>query len=456
MPIFERRTEMPVSREALYRWHMRPGAFERLAPPWEPVEVEERRGDGVSVGSELTLRTRLGPITTRWQAGILSNTPGEGFVDTQRSGPFARWEHHHLFLDGPTPESSVLHDRVEYELPVGALGQAIAGSYVADRLERMFAWRHERTREDLARHALLPQPLCFAVTGATGLVGRSLLPFLSTGGHRVLRLVRRAAREADERSWDPEAGTIDAEGLEGVDVFIHLAGENVGEGRWTPERKARMVGSREKGTRLIAEAAARLRRRPKALISASAVGFYGDTGQGLVDETSPNGAGFLAEICRRWEEAAEPARQAGLRVVHARIGVVLDRQGGALQKLLPPFSLGLGGPVGSGEQGFPWVSPDDVVYGLHWMAAHETLQGPVNLVAPVQHSQGDFARCLGRALGRPAFTPLPAFAVKAAMGEMGKEILLAGQRVEPGVLRREGYRWHHPTLEQAFAAQGIV
>lgn len=453
MPVFEQRSEMPVPREALYRWHMRPGAFERLAPPWEGVEVVERQGDGVSAGSRLTLRAPIGPVSPTWHAEIQSNTPGEGFVDVQTRGPFARWEHHHRFLDGPSADRSELLDHVEYELPVGALGQAVAGEYVQARLERMFRWRHARTREDLRRHGLLPEPRVFALTGASGLVGRRLVPFLTGGGHRVLRLVRRAPQGPDEVRWDPEAGVLDPAGLEGVDVIVHLAGENVGEGRWTAARRERILESRRRGTALIAQAAAALRRRPEALLCASAVGWYGDTGAAVVDEQGPPGQGFLAEVCRVWEASAEPARAAGLRVVHARVGVVLDPAGGALQKLLPPFRLGLGGPVGGGAQGFPWVSPDDLVYALHWLAAREDIAGPVNVVAPERLSQGDFARGLGQALGRPAVAPLPGFALRAAFGDMAEEVLLAGQRVEPAVLRRAGFRWTHPTLADCLAAQ---
>lgn len=446
MPVFEQRSELGVSREALYRWHMNPGAFERLTPPWEPVEVVQRQGDGVSAGSRLTLRTRVGPAAPTWQAEIRSNTPGEGFVDVQTSGPFARWEHQHSFLEGPTPGRSVLVDRVDYALPVGALGEAVAGDYVHHRLERMFRWRHTRTAEDLARHALLAQPLRFAVSGASGLVGRELVPFLTGGGHRVQRLVRRPPQGPDEVRWDPAQGELDREALEGVDVLIHLAGENVGEGRWTAARKRAILDSREQGTRLLAQTAAALTRRPRALISASAVGFYGDTGEGVVDESAPSGEGFLAEVCRVWEASTAAAAEAGVRVVQARIGVVLDPRGGALQRLLPPFRAGVGGPVGSGAQGFPWVGLDDLVYALHWLAAREEVRGPVNIVAPQTLSQRQFAQGLGAVLGRPARIPLPGAALELAFGEMAREVLLAGQRVEPAVLRQGGFVFTQPAL----------
>ncbi|MFN7147818.1 MAG: TIGR01777 family oxidoreductase, partial [Myxococcota bacterium] len=319
------------------------------------------------------------------------------------------------------------------------------GGFARARSARMFEFRHQRTTEDLERHAGR-ETLRVAVTGASGLIGTQLCAFLGTGGHRVERLVRREAGQGEIR-WDPAAGKLDPAALEGVDAVVHLAGENVGQ-RWTPAHKAAVLQSRVDGTRTIARALAQLDRKPRIFVSASAVGYYGDTGDTLVDESAPNGKGFLAEVCRAWEASADPARAAGIKVVHPRIGVVLSGAGGALAEMRTPFSLGVGGPIGGGSQWFPWVAMDDTVGALHHLL-YAGLEGPVNVVAPAPVTQAEFARVLGKVLHRPAFLPLPGFAVKALFGEMGQGVLLAGQRVAPQRLLDSGYRFLRPELEAA-------
>ncbi|MBM4393849.1 MAG: TIGR01777 family oxidoreductase, partial [Deltaproteobacteria bacterium] len=281
-----------------------------------------------------------------------------------------------------------------------------------------------------------------AISGATGLIGTQLCAFLSTGGHRVDRLVRRPSGGTADASgidirWDPAGGEVDVAALDGVDAVVHLAGENVGQ-RWTKAAKNAVLSSRVDGTRTLATALARLARPPRVFVSASAVGFYGDTGDAEVDETSPGGDGFLTDVCRAWEGAAEPARAAGIPVVHPRIGVVLSGAGGALGQMRTPFSLGVGGPVGSGRQWMSWIAMDDAVGALHHLL-YAGLEGPVNLVAPAPVRQADFARALGRTLGRPAVMPLPALAVRVLFGEMGQGVLLAGQRVLPTRLAASGF-----------------
>ena len=286
-----------------------------------------------------------------------------------------------------------------------------------------------------------------AVTGASGLVGSALASFLTTGGHDVYRLVRRAAR-AGEIQWDPERGTLDPKSLEGIDAVVHLAGESVGQ-RWSADVKRRILESRVRGTSLVATAAAAARPRPSVLVCASAVGYYGDTRDQVADERSPEGRGFLAEVASAWERAADPAREAGIRVVHVRLGVVLTPAGGALRKMLMPFKLGAGGVIGSGDQGFPWISIDDAVGVFHHALMQSSLAGPVNAVAPQITTNRDFTKALGRALSRPTILSMPAFAASLVFGEMGREMLLAGQRVDPRVLRAGGYRWTHTTLDAA-------
>lgn len=286
-----------------------------------------------------------------------------------------------------------------------------------------------------------------AITGASGLVGVPLTSALAQRGDEVLRLVRRRAGEG-ELFWDPERAELDPAGLEGVDAVIHLAGENVGAGRWTPERKRRILESRTRGTRLLCQTLARLSSRPSALVSASAVGYYGDAGESWVDEDSPSGVGFLAEVARSWEAETAPAGRSGIRVVLARLGVVLSREGGALQRLLVPFRMGLGGLVGSGRQYLSWIGRDDAVRALVHLVDSE-LSGPVNVVAPEPVTNAEFTRTLAGVLRRFSIFPLPAAVVRVVFGELGEEMLLSGQRVRAKRLLRSGFSFSHPELEPA-------
>jgi uncharacterized protein (TIGR01777 family) len=302
------------------------------------------------------------------------------------------------------------------------------------------------------RAPLSPAPRTVAVTGSTGLVGTALVRALAADGHRVVRLVRtRPAAAGGDVYWNPAKGEIDAAGLEGVDAVVHLAGESIAQ-LWTAERKRRIRESRVRGTRLLAEALAGLRGPPRVLVSGSATGFYGSRGDERLEEGAGPGTGFLADVAREWEAAAQPARARGIRVVHPRLGIVLSREGGALPKMLPPFRLGLGGKVGSGKQWLPWISEADVVGVLRFLMDTETLGGPVNTVAPGEVTNAEFTRTLGRVLGRPTFFPVPAAALRLATGEMGEQTLLASQRAVPAVLLRAGYRFRHPELEGALRA----
>lgn len=284
-----------------------------------------------------------------------------------------------------------------------------------------------------------------AVTGASGLVGSDLVRALRDGGHDVRPLVRREPRGAGEVRWDPAAGTIDVAALEGIDAIVHLAAENLGQ-RWTSDVRRRVRESRVDGTRLVAETVARLDPKP-ALLAASAVGFYGQQGDAQLTERSPAGEGFLADVVQAWEAAADPAREAGARVVHFRQGIVLAKEGGALARMLPPFRLGLGGRVGSGRQWWSWVARDDVVAAyLH--ALDRPLDGVYNLAAPAV-SNREFVDALGDALRRPTVFPLPALAVKLAWGEMGEEILLGGQRVVSERLPEAGFSFSYPEIRGA-------
>ena len=288
------------------------------------------------------------------------------------------------------------------------------------------------------------------ITGATGLIGSALVPALTTRGFDVRRMTRSAQlRRAGDIHWDPDAGVLDAAALEGCEVVIHLAGEGIAH-RWTAERKRRIRTSRVQGTRLLAETLAKLQRRPQLLISMSAVGYYGNRGDELLTEESSSGNDWLSEIGREWENAASPARDAGIRVVHPRMGIVISRRGGALGRMLPFFRLGVGGPLGSGRQWMSWIAMTDVIAAMVHVIETPSLTGAVNFVAPNAVRNEQFAEILGEVLHRPAFIPVPAFALKLVFGEMAKSTLLASQRVQPHNLIASGFRFPHENLDDAF------
>lgn len=290
-----------------------------------------------------------------------------------------------------------------------------------------------------------------AITGASGLLGAALSAELTRAGDRPVAFVRPGAATSAGATirWDPQAGTVDRAALEGVDAVVHLAGENIAAGRWTEERKRRIEESRRLGTRTIATAVRDLATPPKVLISASAVGYYGDRGDEVLTEESPPGSGFLADVCRVWEDAALPVLERGVRLVIVRIGVVISRKGGMLPRILVPFKAGLGGPVGSGLQYLSWIALDDVVGAICFALETETLSGPVNLTGPEPVTSRELAKTLGKVLRRPAILPAPTFALRIALGEMADQLLLSSARAMPGKLRAAGYSFLAPTLEAA-------
>lgn len=291
-----------------------------------------------------------------------------------------------------------------------------------------------------------------AITGASGFVGSALAGSLRSSGDGVVRFVRRPAKAEDEASWDPGAGTIDRAALEGVDAVVHLAGEGIGERRWSAEQKKRILFSRVDGTRLVASTLASMGANAPVLVNASAVGYYGLRGDEELTEASAAGTGFLADVVKAWEAATAPASEAGGRVVMLRSGIILGRHG-ALGRMLPFFKLGLGGPLGSGRQWWPWVALDDVIGLVRHAITTSSLSGPMNVTSPNPARNKDVARALGRVLHRPSLLPVPAFALSLLMGrELTHEVILAGQRALPAVAQATGYRFVHPELEPALQA----
>ncbi len=432
---------LPHSAADAYWWHARSGAFERLSPPWQSVRMV--RPAPVANGSRAVLE--LGPrwMPLRWVAEHLEVEPGHGFTDVQVRGPFRRWRHRHSFAD--VSQGVKLRDRIDFELPLEPLSAPLRGT-VSRQLDTLFDFRHEATRRDLARHARHPAPPSrnIAVTGASGLVGRHVTPFLRTGGHEVAELTRGG----DSPHWSPTAGLLPGTDLQ-CDTLLHLAGENIAARRWSPSQKERIFASRVEGTRQLVASLRRLDNPPTTLVCASAVGIYGSRqGEELTEDSSP-GEGFLAQLCREWEAAAREAEQFGIRVVLLRFGVILTPRGGALGRMLPPFRLGLGGPVGSGDQFLSWVSIDDAVGAVFEAIMNRSLAGAFNVVSPHPVTSRDFARTLGKVLRRPALAPLPAPVARAAFGEMAEEMLLASQRALPSRLLEAGFDFFDHDLESA-------
>lgn len=293
------------------------------------------------------------------------------------------------------------------------------------------------------------------VSGASGLVGTALVPALAEAGYEVIRLVRHRNGGPGTAPWEPSKGTLDPAVVDGAAAVIHLSGENIAAGRWTRAKKKRILESRVRSTRLLAETLAGLYGpgnddAPKpTFVSTSAIGIYGDQGARELDENAPQGDGFLADVCQRWEAAASAARDAGIRVVHPRLGVVLAKEGGALEQMARPVRFGAGGPLGTGNQYVSWITLRDVVRVFLHLLHTPDLDGPVNVVAPQAIPQRQLAKSIGKVLHRPSLLPAPAFALRIALGEMADEVLLASQRIVPRVLENQGFEFEDPTLDGA-------
>lgn len=293
-------------------------------------------------------------------------------------------------------------------------------------------------------------PRRIAIAGASGFIGSALAKHLEALGHAVIRIGRKEDPRHHNIRWDPDHGVIDHAGLAGVRIVINLTGVNIGQ-RWSPEIKKQIVDSRVRTTDLLARACVQVEPHPRVLVNMSAIGYYGDRGEEEVDEESPSGTGFLADLVRKWEAAADPARAADIRVVHPRMALVMHPSGGMLAKVLPIYRYGAGGVIGSGKQWLPWISRSDAIRALAWASLHDSLGGPLIVASPTPVRNAEFSAALARAVRRPAFAAVPEFVVRLLFGEMGEETVLSGQKAVPRALLDSGFEFQHPTLEQALA-----
>ncbi len=453
MPYYRHRSHFPYPPEEVFAWHLRPGAFERLFPPWVGVRVLEREG-GISDGGRVLLGIRQGPTDLKWEVRHTAFEESRLFQDEQLSGPFEKWVHQHRFL--PADDGGCfLEDEIEWTAPLGAAGRLFAEGFIDRELERLFRFRHARVLNDLTLHnRSRGKPLTVVLTGGSGLIGTALKDFLTSGGHEVRPLLRRSGTSRGNGAvWDPLGEDVDQAVFEGADAVVHLAGESLAALRWSEEKKKRILQSRRQGTELIARALARVTDPPQVLVSASAVGYYGARGNEIVTEESSPGQGFLAMVCREWEGATGPARKAGIRVVMLRTGFVINPLGPGLGKMLPPFKAGLGGRIGTGRQYMSWIDLDDVVGLIHHALTRPGVSGPLNATAPNPVPNATFTDALGRVLGRPTVVPLPAVAIKGLLGEMGTELLLKGARALPQKAEETGYEFLFPNLEDSLRFQ---
>lgn len=456
MPTVQFQSELPVSQQVLYNYHASGGAFARLIPPWDSIQIQDWKGGeatkslekyqqqgDISLGAEVHLRIKSGPIAIPLVAKHIRHQEPEGFTDLQIQGPFPHWEHHHQFIQ-LEEEKSQLVDEISYQAPLFGLSEP----FVRAKISRTFAFRHQRTQRDLGlylKYADLPRQK-FLVSGASGLIGRNLCALLRTHGHTVYTLVRRKPASPYEIQWNIATQTIDIAALEGIDIVVHLAGESI-DGRWSAQKKHRISESRIQGTKLLVDALMTLSNPPKTLVSTSAVGAYGNHAEEVATEETSLVDDFLGSVCQNWEKEALRAAEKNIRVVTPRLGVVLSGQGGALARMLPPFLAGVGGRLGAGKQWMSWIGLDDALGLLLDISLREEYLGPINLVAPNPVRNQEFTRILGKVIRRPTIFPVPSFMIKTIFGEMGQTLLLEGRKVLPEKALQKGYPFQFADLE---------
>lgn len=446
--IYTKKTQINVPVEDLFAWHARNGAIHRLTPPWAPLTLISRKGHGIDKGVQVKFRMKVMGIPMIWEAEHIDFQENVLFQDQQTKGPFAKWEHSHLF-HRETPRRSTMEDQVRFRLPLGFLGLPFY-NHARKELGRIFDYRHRVLKYDMENRVDQVKKQRILISGASGTIGQALIPFLRTCGHEVIRLVRDPSdKTEDALFWDPYEGILDIEKVGPIDAVISLNGVDISRGKWTDAQKKLIIDSRVAPTCLLVEKMKAIKQPPSVFISASAIGFYGEGGDRELSEDTPVGDSFISNVCDLWETASLGGDESGMRIVQLRIGVVLTPAGGALERMALPFSLGLGTRLSHGRQYMSWISMDDALGGILHILENKKIQGPVNLTAPNPVTNHEFTKILGRVFCRPAFFVIPKFIAQLLWGDMGKETLLTSARVVPKKLMDNGFSFAHTRLESA-------
>jgi len=434
--------------DKLFGYHEKPGVLRRLTPPWVNAEVL-REPENLYAGSSAIIRLKQFGIKLNWEARHTEYDKNRFFKDVQIKGPFRFWQHSHYFKN-ISAGSSKLTDFVEYELPLSNVLDIPAGGLVRRELERMFRYRHSVIKNDLSVIDKYDVPYKkILISGTGGVIGSELADLLKMMGHKVYKLIRRKSGREDEIVYEPYSGYI-SDSLEGFDIVIHLAGDPIGKGRWTDNKKKLIRESRIDTTRFLVERIKQLKRKPEVFFSASAIGYYGDRGETEVNEESEKGTDFISDLCWDWEEEALKLKDT-CRVVTGRFGVVLTLKGGALKEYYNFYRFGLGFKIGSGEQWISWISLDDALYSVLECIFNKQIQGAVNIVSDLPFKQKVFAETLAKFMKRPVPLKLPPSFISGLFGQKGKEILLAGSKVIPVKLKEQKHHFFYNDLNAAFA-----
>ncbi|MCB1073075.1 MAG: TIGR01777 family oxidoreductase [Chlamydiia bacterium] len=449
---FQFRSLINRSPEEVFGWHLKDRMLERCIPPYESISILNSEGRPNVIGSKIAFRAKfLGLFSTTVNLEYTEFVPDESFTIIAKDGRLKELK----YKTAITPQSehtSEIIDSFAFSHNFPRIFNPLINRILQKRLFRIVNYKHEMIDHDIGMLRKYPfeRPLKVLVSGSHGLIGKNLAYFLEFAGHDVWHLSRFGSKEEKTLIWDPKTGECDSRQFEGFDVVVHLAGENIGEGRWTKKKKERVLKSRSKGTENLVQIFKGLKNPPKAFISASAVGYYGNRGAEVVDETSGPGKGlFISQVCEEWERASRELEEKGVRVVHTRFGMVLSSAGGALKKMMTPFKWGLGGKLGNGHQYVSWVAIDDVVGSIYHVMMTPSLQGAVNVVAPNPVPNDILTKKLSKRLNRWIGPPLPEFVIRMILGQKGEELLLTSTRVEPLRLNESGYHFHYPKLTQA-------
>lgn len=469
MRLFEKSSILEGNCESVFGYHLAPLALRRLIPPWEKVEVQENE-PGIFEGCIKSLQLRpfawMPWVRVGWKAEHQNFQPPHQFEDIQSDGPMRHWIHRHL-CESIDSDHARLTDRIEFEAKGPKWGSDRIEGWVESQLQTAFSYRHQLMQQDMVLHAWMgrPEPARIAITGATGLVGQRLASLLSVLGHDVWPVFRRNAHGeiSGQHSfpplrdkfliWSPENGIEDRDRWEGLDACIHLAGKNIAAARWTTSFKRELFQSRVDATKRLSQQLAGLNHPPKAFVSASAVGIYGDQGEAIVTESTGPSSSFLGELAKEWERASRSLEDRGIRTTHARLAMVLSSRDGALARMLPLFRCGLGGKIGNGQQWWSWIDVEDAASILYWMAFDGRACGAFNGVAPEVVRNAEFTKCLAKTMNRMAVLPAPAFALRWMLGAMAEPLLLASCRAVPQRLEEVGFPFRFAMLKSSLVSQ---